>query len=193
MRFRSAMVNGVLASLLSLVASQTPAESHDTVARLTGNGHILMVRHALAPGNGDPPEFRLGECATQRNLDERGREQARAIGHWLRANGVFAARVYSSQWCRCRETAELMNVGEVTPLPALNSFYDRPTMREPTLEALRDFLATRTDDEPLTILVTHHVVIAAMTGLGVASGEGVLVERAAPGRVVVRARLRFWD
>ncbi len=60
-------------------------------------GHILMIRHALAPGNGDPVNFRIGDCSTQRNLDDRGRMQARAIGDWLRSKGIAKARVYSSQ------------------------------------------------------------------------------------------------
>ncbi len=72
-----------------------------------------MVRHAIAPGNGDPPNFNIGDCSTQRNLDDSGRTQARRIGRWLRSNGIKSARIYSSQWCRCLETAKLIDLGSV--------------------------------------------------------------------------------
>jgi len=110
-----------------------------------------------------------------RNLDDRGRDQARSIGEWLRAGGIEKARVYSSQWCRCLETAKLINLGPVTPLPALNSFYDRPQDREPNLKALRHFLAQQTADSELLILVTHYVTISAISGKAVSSGEGVVL------------------
>ena len=81
------------------------------------------MRHATAPGTGDPAEFQLDDCATQRNLSAVGREQARATGARLRAAGITSAEVYSSQWCRCLETARLLGLGEVLELPALNSFF----------------------------------------------------------------------
>lgn len=152
-----------------------------------------MIRHALAPGNGDPPGFRLGDCATQRNLDERGRAQARGIGAWLRSRGITTARVFSSQWCRCLETARLLGIGPVIGLPALNSFYDRPGDQEPNLRALREFLAARPAGDPPAVLVTHHVTIAALAGADVSSGEGVLLEVEDGERYTVRARLRFED
>lgn len=183
----------LMIALVALVAFATlaQADTADALRRLTEGGHVLMVRHALAPGTGDPPEFRLGDCATQRNLDERGRAQARAIGDWLRARGVTSSDVYSSQWCRCLETARLMAIGQVSELPALNSFYELPQTREPNLRALREFLASRPAQGPPTILVTHQVTIAAITGAGVSSGEGVLIELEGGDRYTVRARLRF--
>ena len=100
-RCRAAILSITLLAHVALSASvHAQSEPADALRRLTEGGHVLMIRHALAPGTGDPPEFRLGDCATQRNLDERGRTQARAIGDWLRARGVTAAEVYSSQWCR---------------------------------------------------------------------------------------------
>ena len=100
-----------------------------------------MIRHANAPGSGDPANFKIGDCATQRNLDERGRAQARAIGDVLRHHEIGKVRLYSSQWCRCLETARLMNLGAVQPLPALNSFFNRSEDREPRIAALKAFLA----------------------------------------------------
>jgi len=188
-----ALVGALIAHLALVTPAHAQGESANLVRRLTDGGHVLMIRHALAPGTGDPPEFRLGDCATQRNLDERGRAQARAIGTWLRARGVTAAQIYSSQWCRCLETARLMGIGSVVELPALNSFYEQPSNREPNLRALREFLATRPAQGPPTVLVTHQVTIAAITGSGVSSGEGVLVELDDGDRYTVRAQIRFGD
>ena len=135
-----------------------------------------MIRHALAPGTGDPPNFTIGDCSTQRNLDETGRAQARNIGDWLRANGVSSASVYSSQWCRCLETAQLMVMGPVQELPALNSFYERTQDREPNLRALNDFISRQPAEGDLIVFVTHFVTISAVAGESVHSGEGVLIE-----------------
>ena len=165
-----------LLALTCLSALPASANEPDPLARLQQGGHALLLRHAIAPGFGDPPGFRLGDCTTQRNLDERGRAQAVAIGDALRARGIRDARVYSSQWCRCLETASLMRLGPVTPLPALNSFFERTQDRERSLAALRDFLAGQPADESPLILVTHHVNIQAVTGINVGSGEGVVLQ-----------------
>ena len=148
----------------------------DMIGKMKDGGHILMIRHALAPGTGDPANFRIGDCATQRNLDDRGRNQARSIGDWLRTQGIGSARVYSSQWCRCLETAKLLEMGSVTELPALNSFYELTQNREPNLKALRKFIAEQSSNGDLIILVTHLVTISAIANEGVSSGEGVLLK-----------------
>ena len=155
----------------NILANQT-----EITDRLKAGGHILMIRHALAPGNGDPPNFKIGDCSTQRNLNETGRTQARSIGDWLRANGVSSARVYSSQWCRCLETAKLMELGPVQELQALNSFYERIQDREQNLSDLNDFISRQSADGELIVFVTHFVTISAVAGESVSSGEGVLVE-----------------
>lgn len=163
-------------ALICLGALPVSANAQDLLARLQQGGHALLLRHAIAPGFGDPPGFRPGDCTTQRNLDERGRAQAVAIGDALRARGIRDARVYSSQWCRCLETASLMRLGPVTPLPALNSFFERTQDRESGLAALRDFLSGQPADGSPLILVTHHVNIQAVTGINVGSGEGVVLQ-----------------
>ncbi len=152
-----------------------------------------MIRHALAPGSGDPANFRIGDCSTQRNLDDRGRDQARRIGRWLRAHGVDSARVFSSQWCRCRETAELLDLGTVAELPALNSFFERPQDRAPNLAALRSFLENQPTDGELIILVTHFVTIAAVAGESVPSGEGVILRLSGGGTFDVVGRLAIQE
>jgi len=167
------------------------SDQADMIQRMKAGGHILMIRHALAPGTGDPANFRIGDCSTQRNLDDRGRKQARAIGDWLRSNGVNLARIYSSQWCRCLETAELLEMGSVAELAPLNSFYELTQDREPNLKALRKFIAQQPSDGVLIILVTHFVTISAIANVPVSSGEGVLLKlnEDAPHEVV--GRLNF--
>lgn len=164
-----------LTVVLTGATSGLSAAPDDVIQLLHAGGHVLVIRHAEAPGVGDPQDFRLGDCTTQRNLSEAGRAQARAIGDWLRARGVERARVYSSQWCRCLETAKLLHLGAVTALPALNSFFERPQDREPNLAALRDFFDRQPVDGELMVLVTHQVTITALSGVFPASGTGVLM------------------
>ena len=152
------------------------------IERLNEGGYALMLRHATAPGVGDPDNFRLGDCASQRNLSDEGRAEARRLGERLRAKGIASAEVYSSQWCRCLETAELLDLGPVEQLPALNSFFSRPAERAPNLDALRRFLADLPGDGPPVILVTHQVTISAITGRDTVSGEAVVLAVDGTGR-----------
>lgn len=131
---------------------------------------IIFIRHALAPGTGDPAEFDVNDCDTQRNLSEQGRKQAEDIGRNLRRLGIADIPVYSSEWCRCKDTAELMNIGSVNHQPLLNSFFATPD-GPAQLQKLRQWLAIA--NGPL-VLVTHQVVITGMTGVYPASGEMVL-------------------
>ncbi|HMB78213.1 MAG TPA: histidine phosphatase family protein [Kiloniellaceae bacterium] len=153
-------------------------------AALRSGGHVALLRHALAPGTGDPADFKLSDCRTQRNLSEEGRAQARRIGDLFRANGIERARVLTSQWCRCRETAELLQLGPVTELPALNSFFQNREDREPQTRALRAWLQ-RQDLSTVQVLVTHQVNISALTGVYPSSGELVILQAVADGDVSV--------
>ena len=162
-------------SLLILAALAGQVHADSLIDRLKTGGHILMIRHALAPGTGDPADFQIDDCRTQRNLSARGRTQARAIGEYLRGQGIARARIYSSQWCRCLETARLVDLGPVTPLPALNSFFERPEERERRLADLGEFIARLPRDGDPVIMVTHFVTIGGFTGEGVSSGEGVVL------------------
>ncbi len=166
----------ILLLVLLFAAPGAADNRQDLFAALKTPGAVLMLRHAIAPGSGDPAHFKLEDCGTQRNLDASGRQQARDIGAMLRRNGIKQARIYSSQWCRCLETAHLMALGPVQSLPALNSFYQRPEDRDARVNALRNFLEVQPRDGGLLILVTHFVTIAAITGSGVASGEGVVLQ-----------------
>ncbi len=147
-----------------------------SLAELAKPGRVLMLRHARAPGIGDPPGFRLSDCATQRNLDETGRAQAKTLGQQLAEAGIVKATIYSSQWCRCLETARLLQLGAVTTLPALNSFFNRPEDRQARLAALRTFLAGLPIAGPPVILVTHQVTINAFTDAGAPAGGGSIFQ-----------------
>lgn len=152
-----------------------PTAADQRFARLSEPGIVAIMRHALAPGSGDTASFALDDCATQRNLDARGREQARAIGAAIQAAGVTIDRVLTSQWCRCRDTARLLGLGPVEDLPALNSFFRNPARAGPQTADLRQYLSSLPSGETV-ILVTHYVNIRAVTDRGVASGEVVLLK-----------------
>ena len=136
-------------------------------------GSVLMLRHALAPGFGDPTNFQLGDCSTQRVLDEVGQEQSRQIGNAFRNVDLSFEGVYSSQWCRCPEPACLINMGKVQELSSLNSFFQGIVPRETTLASLRSFLKELATDSDPVLLVTHQVTISAITGMSVSSGAAV--------------------
>ena len=163
-----------LALFLSAFAAQ-PAAADEAALwdALRSDGYVALMRHAIAPGTGDPPDFRLGDCATQRNLSDRGRDQAARIGQRFRANRIEVASVFSSQWCRCMETAERLALGPVEALPELNSFFRDPGLGEMQTARLKAWLASRSDDRPL-VLVTHQVNITELTGIFPASGEIVV-------------------
>lgn len=180
-----------LMGLIMPVMAGADADPAEMIVGMRAGGHILMIRHALAPGTGDPVDFRIGDCSTQRNLDDRGRQQARSIGDWLRSKGITSAKVYSSQWCRCLETANLLQMGPVEELPALNSFYELTQNREPNLKALRKFIAQQTPDGKLIILVTHLVTISAIADEVVSSGEGVLLKIDSAALYNVVGRINF--
>lgn len=131
-------------------------------------GAIAIMRHALAPGTGDPARFEIDNCATQRNLDQRGRDQAAAIGDALRAEGITFDAVLTSQWCRTRETADLLGFGEPRDAPSLNSFFGQYERRD---AQTRDTFALLQSMTGRLMLVTHQVNITALTGRGTRSGE----------------------
>ena len=164
-----------VALLAFLLPVSMPAAADARFARLSEPGVVAIMRHALAPGSGDSAAFALDDCATQRNLDARGRAQAREIGAAVRAAGVTVDRVLTSQWCRCRDTARLLGLGPVEELPALNSFFRHRSRAGAQTAELRKFLLGLPPGETV-VLVTHYVNIQALTGRGTASGEVLLLE-----------------
>jgi phosphohistidine phosphatase SixA len=177
--------------LLVLFAAALPAAlraDEAALAALKAGGHVMIVRHGLTtPGFGDPPNFRLDDCATQRNLVEKGREQARVLGRLLREQGIKVDQVLSSQWCRARETAELIDAGKVEPLAVSNNLYGRPALRDAQIRALR--AAVSYWKGPGTLLVVSHgSVIFPLAGSSPSEAEGFVLKPApgtAEGFVVV--------
>jgi phosphohistidine phosphatase SixA len=150
-------------------------------------GAIALIRHADAPGVGDPVEMRLGDCATQRNLDEGGRAQARRIGAAFGAEGVTVGAVLASRWCRTLETAELAFPGRVSGHAAFDSFFSDPARRDArTAEARRVLAAWR---GPGTLVaVTHQVNVTALTAIVPRPGEIVVVNPVSETDLMVVAR-----
>mgnify|MGYP001053221855 CR=1 FL=1 len=165
------------------------AEPNDILELLHLPEHYALIRHALAPGTGDPSNFDLDDCKTQRNLSATGRKQSVTMGDLLREHGIEDAEILSSQWCRCKETAEYLRLGKVREFPALNSFFGRPQKKSPQLKALHTWFKTHTKTKP-TLLVTHQVVITALTGVFPASGEMVVIKVDTDGDIKVMGRLK---
>lgn len=171
--------------LLALTFLPIEARANDDLwQKLQGGEHAALLRHAVAPGTGDPANFDVEDCETQRNLSASGREQAARIGERFKANGIYATDVYSSQWCRCLDTAALLGLGDVEPLPILNSFFGRYERRDQQTEALTAWLQEAERDRP-TVLVTHQVNISALTDVFPASGELVIVHITEDGEISV--------
>ena len=170
----------------------TPSQDRQAIAALQSGG-LVLIRHAMTvPGLGDPPNFRLGDCSTQRNLSSQGRDQSRAIGRWFLERGLRPDRVRSSQWCRCLETASeaFRSIGRgpeipIEPWPVLNSFFqgqgDRERQLQQAFQAAR-VLAQRPAASGFEVWVTHQVTITGLTGQFVAMGEMLVVAYDGPAK-----------
>ena len=179
MRFHAKLIVGALALLATLVPA-TPKADEATLAALKAGGHVMIVRHGLTtPGFGDPLGFKLADCPTQRNLIEEGREQSRRLGKLLRGRGIEIERVLSSEWCRCKETATLIDAGKVETLPALNNLVGRREFLEPQTRELRAAIAAWRGKGTL-LLVTHGSVVFPLTGNNPREAEGFVL-KPAPG------------
>lgn len=172
----------MLVCLSLLVAGAQPA-SAGLLEDLTDGQHVLLMRHADAPGVGDPAGYRLDQCLTQRNLGEVGRQQSVLIGRWLTAQGVSTPKIFSSAWCRCVDTGRLLALGSVTVEQSLNSFFDDMSLANSQTAALQRFITASLKAHPKQplILVTHHVNIQSLTGRAVSVGDMVLVRVKADG------------
>ena len=164
----------ILYVVFSLIPNIAKTELIDT---LKENNKLIFIRHALAPGNGDPDEFNILDCNTQRNLDSIGKEQSVRLGQYFKVNNVPIDVVLSSEWCRCKETAKLAFQNYETFKP-LNSFYDPKFYKnkESQLNNLKKFI-NNLEEEGNIVFVTHYVVIASIFGVGVTSGEILIANR----------------
>lgn len=163
-----------MAGLALVSGSALAATQAELIEALRGGGHVLLLRHAQTdPGVGDPPNFKLNDCSTQRNLSAAGRAQAKRFAEALAAKQVKFAKVLTSQWCRCRDTAVAF-AANAEDFPAINSFFeDRATEPKQTRE-VRERLK-RVPAGESWLLVTHQVNISALTGVVPSMGEGVVV------------------
>ncbi|MCP1317295.1 histidine phosphatase family protein [Vreelandella lionensis] len=174
-----------LTLLLGVLGMFPIAQANETTWQaLQKGGLVILMRHSLAPGIGDSPGFVLEACETQRNLSSEGRAHALAAGQALRERGVVIDVVYSSQWCRALETAELMALEAVVPAPWLNSFFRGRGDQVAITQAARERIAGWQGPGNI-LLVTHQVNITALTGGGVSSGEMVVVRPQEEGFTVV--------
>ena len=155
---------------------------------LRAGGYAVLIRHAsTVPGLGDPPEFRLGDCSTQRNLSEAGREESRRLGARFKQEKVQISEVLSSRWCRCIDTAKLA-FGSVTPVPEFDSFFaDRSTESAQTAAARMRIANFRGPGN--LVIVTHQVNMTALTGAFPGQGEAFVVKADPAGKIELKFRI----
>ena len=182
------MMRSCLIGLCVVLWAVMPSHASDVTLSsevFAGQRTHAIMRHALAPGYSDPANFDVDDCATQRNLNEDGRWQARETGSAFRDAGVSFDAVWTSQWCRCIDTATLLDVGDPFEVPALNSFFEDRSSREAQTEALRAQLQALPADQSV-MMVTHQVNISALLGRSTTSGEVVIFSMDEDGAVTER-------
>lgn len=175
-------------ALFILMPAKGFANSDNVWAAWKQPGVHAIMRHATAPGFGDPENFTLGQCNTQRNLNETGRQEARALGQTIREQGIELTAVYSSQWCRCLHTAEELKLGKVQELPALNSFFQGRGSSNAQTSALKKHISALGPKEKV-LYVTHQVNTTALTGVYPDSGQIVLFRLGRTGEIEVVGRI----
>jgi len=183
----------ILATVFSLLFSLTAQSSlanelliWDKLQGSAPKGYVLLMRHSYAPGVGDPDNFKLNDCSTQRNLSDVGRQDAKDVGEWLQRREIKIFRVETSRWCRAKETAQLLGLGKVRLNKNLDSLFEKAdALNHPQTAAVRKQIQNHRNKTGLLVLVGHYVNIAALTGVGVASGEGILIKANALGEFKV--------
>ena len=151
--------------------------NENLVDSLKKGGKIVFIRHALAPGGGDPDNFKLNDCSTQRNLNQDGIEQSKKIGFFFKENKIPIDKVLASEWCRCKDTAKYAFKNFKT-FDALNSFYDEKFAANEAkqIKDLKNYIKNWDSDENL-VLVTHFVVISSILNIGASSGEIIISDK----------------
>ena len=168
-----------LASIAFLILfCASPTFSDEKILNsLYEGGKIIFIRHAIAPGNGDPTDFKINDCSTQRNLSQSGIDQSKLIGLFFKENNIKIDKVFSSEWCRCKDTAKYA-FNEFKTFDALNSFYQAKfeKNKDKQIKDLRNFIKKWNSNKNL-ILVTHYVVIQEILNIGVNSGEIIVSDQ----------------
>ena len=170
----------ILKFLIIFISLTTPIKADlnkNLINQLEDGGKLIFIRHAYAPGSGDPNNFNLNDCSTQRNLNENGRVQAQYIGEFFRTNKIEIDKVLSSEWCRCKETAEIA-FKDFSTNSFLNSFYSSKFAKnkEKQIKMLNNYVKKFTSDKNL-ILVTHYVLISEVLDYAPSSGEIVVSDK----------------
>ena len=176
----------LLCSLMTQSAYANELAIWDKLQGTNPKGYVLLLRHTIAPGVGDPENFKLNDCSTQRNLSQVGRDDAKAVGDWLKRRDIKISRVESSRWCRAKQTAQLLGIGKVRLNSNLDSLFDSqdPAKAIQTVRVKKQIIDWR-NKSGLLVLVGHFVNIGAVAGVGVGSGEGVLVKADSKGKITV--------
>ena len=148
--------------------------SEKIINSLKDGRKIVFIRHAIAPGNGDPDNFDITDCSTQRNLNDKGRAQSKIIGEFFKSNKILFDKVLTSEWCRCKDTG-IIAFGDIETFSALNSFYDQRFAKNKykQIQNLKKYIKNRKSKKNL-ILITHYVVILEILNLGTSSGEIII-------------------
>ena len=151
--------------------------NQNLIKGLEQGGKLIFIRHAYAPGSGDPKNFNLNDCSTQRNLSDEGRTQSKKIGNFFEINNISIGKIYSSEWCRCKETAEIAFKNFETKF-FLNSFFSTKfsVNRKQQVIDFNKFLKTW-DQKQNIIFVTHYVVISELLNYAPSSGEIVISDK----------------
>ena len=167
----------LLFASLTLVSPVHAADDVEAAWAALGRGAIALMRHPDTDGGGggDPPGFRLDDCSTQRSLNTRGKQKAKELGTVWRRRGVKVQRMLSSQWCRCIETAILMDISPMQPFAALNNVSGRPEAAAAQIVVLKQLVSEWKGPSAL-VLITHNSTITAFAGLNPAEGEVVVIE-----------------
>ena len=167
----------ILTLILSIIFPTYTFSDIKLIAKLQSGGNIVFIRHALAPGNGDPDNFNINDCTTQRNLSKNGIIQSKKIGLFFEKNKIKIDRVLSSEWCRCKDTAKIA-FNNFETFNALNSFYDEKfaSNEDMQIKNLKKYIKSWESDKNL-ILVTHFVVISSILNIGTSSGEMIISDK----------------
>ena len=167
----------ILSFILSLILTTSTFSKDELILNLQSGGNIIFIRHALAPGTGDPENIDLSDCETQRNLNDKGIEQSKLIGDFFKKNNIPIDQVLSSEWCRCKDTA-MYAFDKFNTFKPLNSFYDDKFFKNKNkqINNLKKFIDKWNGKKNL-IFVTHYVVILEMLGIGTNSSELVITDK----------------
>ena len=162
---------------ISLTTSIKADLNKKIINQLEDGGKLIFIRHAFAPGNGDPNNFNLNDCSSQRNLNLIGRKQAKDIGEFFRENKIKIYKVLSSEWCRCKETADIA-FKDFSINSFLNSFYSSKyeKNKEKQVKELNDYVKKFKSNKNL-IFITHYVLISEVLNYGPSSGEIVVSDK----------------